>query len=72
MNDNYEPEWSNYLQQFNKPNSEFFICDNSCVDKFCVIVEPRSLDLTILAIKNFLYLLQDKCWGLIIFHGTDN
>jgi len=72
MNDNYEPEWSNYLSQFDKPNSEFFICDNSTVDKYCVIVEPRSLDLTILAIKNFLYLLQDKCWGLIIFHGTEN
>jgi hypothetical protein len=72
MDKNYEPEWSNYMQKFNKPNSEFFICDNSSVEKFCVIVEPRSMDLTILAIKNFLYLLQDKCWGLIIFHGTDN
>lgn len=72
MNDNYEPEWSNYLSQFDKPNSDFFICDNSTVDKYCVIVEPRSLDLTILAIKNFLYLLQDKCWGLIVFHGTEN
>lgn len=72
MNNNYEPEWSNYMQQFNKPNNEFFICDNSSIEKFCVIVEPRSLDLTILAIKNFLYLLQDKCWGLIIFHGIDN
>jgi len=68
----YEPEWSNYLQKFNKPNSEFFILDNSCVQKFCVIVEPRSMELTILAIKNFLSLLQDKCWGLIFFHGTDN
>jgi len=72
MNSTYEPEWSNYLEQFNKPNSEFFICDNSNVNKYCVIVEPRSLDLTILAIKNFLYLLQEKKWGLIIFHGTDN
>jgi hypothetical protein len=60
------------MEKFNKPNSEFFICDNSNVNKYCVIVEPRSLDLTILTIKNFLYLLQEKKWGLIIFHGTDN
>ena len=72
MDDVYEPEWSNHLKQFNKPNNKFIIADNSRVEKYCVIVEPRMIELTILAIKNFLYLLQEKQWGLIIFHGTEN
>jgi len=70
MNAEYEPEWSNYLNHFNKPNEEFNICNDA--DKYCVIVEPRSIELLILVIKNFMYLLQEKKWGLIIFHGTDN
>jgi len=68
----YEPEWSNYLKQFDKPNIGFHIFDNKEVENYCVIVEPRILDITILVIKNFLSLLQDKRWGLIVFHGTEN
>jgi hypothetical protein len=67
----YEPYWSNYLEQFDLSASRFQqIVSNTT--KYCVIVEPREHPLLILVIKNFMYLLQDKGWGHIIFHGTKN
>lgn len=72
MNPEYEPHWSKYLQQFaNLPASEFQRIRRD-TNKFCVIVEPRCHRLLIPVIKNFMYLLQDKGYGLILYHGTDN
>lgn len=67
----YEPYWTNYLKQFDLPNSYF---QNIPLDtnKFCVIVEPREHPLLVLVLKNFMYLLQKKGWGLIIFHSKKN
>ena len=66
-----EPEWNDYLQQFDLDASYFQeITKNT--NKYCVIVEPRIHDKLIPVIKNFMYLLQSKGWGLIIFHGTTN
>ena len=39
--------------------------------KFCVIVEPRQHPNLIPVIKNFMCLLQDAGWGLIVYHGHD-
>lgn len=71
MDKQYEPYWSNYLNQFDISNSYF---NNISIDtnKFCVIVEPRIHPNLILVIKNFMYLLQNKKWGLIIFHSSKN
>ena len=44
----------------------------SNTDKYCVIIEPREHSMLIKVIKNFMYLLQNKGWGLIIIHGSDN
>lgn len=72
MNPEYEPHWSNYLQQFAKlPASEFQRIRRN-TNKFCVIVEPRCHHLLLPVIKNFMYMLQDKGYGLIIYHGTEN
>ena len=67
----YEPYWSNYLKQFDLPASYFQNITRN-TNKFCVIVEPRISNELILVIKNFMYLLQNKGWGLIVFHGTKN
>ena len=67
-----EPYWSNYLQQFADLDSSYFQNIPKDTDKFCVIIEPREHPLLIPVIKNFMYLLQTKNWGLIIFHGTTN
>jgi len=71
MHPNYEPYWSNYLKQFDLDKSHFQNITRN-TDKYCVIVEPRIDKMLILVIKNFMYLLQNKHYGLIIFHGTDN
>jgi len=71
MDKKYEPYWSDYLKQFDLPNEYF---QHICLDtqKFCVIVEPRQLTMFVWVVKNFMYLLQHKQWGFIIFHGTEN
>lgn len=66
-----EPEWNEYLAQFDLDTFYFQKITNQ-TNKFCVIVEPRIDKKLILVIKNFMYLLQEKGWGLIIFHGTQN
>lgn len=73
MDSNYEPYWSDYLQQFDLP-SEYFqhVPSRLQTNKFCVIVEPRISKTLILVIKNFLHVLKERNWGMIVFHGTDN
>ena len=66
-----EPEWNAYLEQFS------FSCKENIeipkdTNKFCVIIEPRIHEKLLLVVKNFMYLLAKKGWGLIIFHGTQN
>jgi hypothetical protein len=65
------PEWISYVNQFNL-TSEHFQEIPKDTNKFCVIIEPRSHHMLIPVIKNFMYLLQKKGWGLILFHGTEN
>lgn len=67
----YEPYWSDYLSQFDLPSSYFQNIPDK-TNKYCVIVEPRKMEILIKVIKNFMYLLQNKGWGLIVVHGTDN
>jgi hypothetical protein len=64
-------EWSDYLKQFDLPY-QYFQNITSNTNKFCVIVEPRKHKFLIPVIKNVMYLLQKKNWGLIIVHGSDN
>ena len=70
INQNYEPYWSEYLAKFNYPNETFNISNNT--DKYAIIIEPRITPLLPLVIKNFMYKLKDKNWGLIIYHGINN
>jgi hypothetical protein len=72
-----EPEWQQYLQQFTLDRID--IADKLAnippvgkTSKFCLIVEPRDHPLLLLVLRNFMYLLQPKGWGLIIFHGRNN
>jgi len=67
-----EPEWNLYLQQFENLDHSYFTKIPQCTNKHCVMIEPRCHSKLIPVIKNFMYLLQDHGWGLIIFHGTDN
>jgi hypothetical protein len=67
-----EPEWNDYLNQFKNLPSTYFQNISINTNKFCVIVEPRKHDKLISVIKNFMFLLQNKGWGLIVFHGTEN
>jgi hypothetical protein len=71
MNPEYEPYWSNYLNQYDLSASYFQNITNS-TNKYCVIVEPRIMPILPKVIKNFMYLLQNKGWGLIVVHGTKN
>ena len=71
MNIYEESYWIDYLKQFDI-SSSYFQNIPSNTNKYCVIIEPRKIDSLVLVIKNFMYLLQNKGWGLIIFHGTDN
>ena len=71
MDNQYEPYWCNYLNQFDISNN-YFNKISIDTDKFCVIVEPRIHANLILVIKNFMFLLQNKNWGLIIFHSSKN
>ncbi len=73
MHPNFEPYWTDYLKQFDLDSTHFKnIKGVGKTKKFCVIVEPRETPLLPLVIKNFMYLLQNKGWGLIVFHGTKN
>ena len=64
-------EWIDYQSQFDLPAAYFQdIPENT--KKHCVIVEPRPHERLVLVIKNFMYLLQKKGWGLVIFHSSDN
>lgn len=63
--------WNNYLAKFDLPPS-FFQHIPKDTTKFCVIVEPRNNPLLISVIKNFMFLLQTRGWGLIVFHGSKN
>jgi hypothetical protein len=65
------PEWIDYQKQFDL-GPEYFQAITDNTRKLCVIVEPRCHERLILVIKNFMYLLQTKGWGLLIFHGRDN
>ena len=67
----YEPYWSNYLKQYDLNENSFKNIQLNTT-KFCVIVETRTTNTLLLVIKNFMYLLQNKNWGLIIFHGKNN
>lgn len=67
-----EPEWDLYLQQFENLDETYFTKISGSTNKHCVIIEPRCHPKLIAVIKNFMYLLQEYNWGLIIFHGTDN
>ena len=71
MDDYYEPHWTNYLKQFDLPPSYFQDIPKD-TSKFCVIVEPREHPLLIPVLKNFMFLLKNKGWGLMIFHGNKN
>ena len=63
--------WDKYLDKFDLPPS-FFQHISKDTDKYCVIVEPRNNPLLISVIKNFMFLLQTRGWGLIVFHVTKN
>lgn len=71
MDEIYEPHWSNYLKQFDLPDDNYQFITND-TNKYCVIIEPRDHPLLIPVIQNFMYLLQKKSWGLIIYHGNKN
>jgi hypothetical protein len=65
------PEWINYQNQFDLSASYFQDIPKE-TNKFCVIVEPRKHPRLIPVIKNYVYLLQKKGWGLVIICGTAN
>jgi hypothetical protein len=67
-----EPEWIEYLNQFEKLDYSYFSKIPRNTNKHCVILETRSDPTLIKVIKNFMYLLQNEGWGLIIFHGIEN
>ena len=66
-----DKDWLDYLNQFDL-SFNYFQNIPSVTEKYCVIIEPREHPLLIKVIKNFMYLLQNKGWGLIIIHGSDN
>jgi hypothetical protein len=65
------PEWLDYLHQFDLPAGHFQNIP-LLTNKHCVIIEPREHELLAPVIKNFMYLLQNKGWGLVVIHGTQN
>ena len=71
MPSKYEPYWSNYLEKFNKSDEHFQNIPRN-TNKFCVMVEPRKHNALIPVMKNFMYMLQKKNYGLIVFHGPRN
>jgi hypothetical protein len=67
-----QPEWMEYLNQFEKLDASYFSKIPKITNKYCIILETRTDPILINVIKNFMYLLQNEGWGLIIFHGIDN
>lgn len=73
-----EPEWTQYLQQFALDTCPAIrqrltkISPVGKTAKFCVIVEPRDHPFLLPVLRNFMYMLQPKGWGLIVFHGRNN
>lgn len=67
-----EPEWISYLNQFEKLDSSHFSKIPKNTNKHCVILETRTDPTFIKVVKNFMYLLQNEGWGLILFHGIEN
>jgi hypothetical protein len=65
------PEWIEYQTQFDLPADHFQEIPEDTT-KYCVIVEPRAHPRLLIVIKNFMYLLQKKGWGLIVFHSPEN
>lgn len=65
------PEWIDYQAQFDL-GPEYFQSITNDRRKLCVIVESRSHPKLLIVIKNFMYLLQKKGWGLAIFHCKEN
>jgi hypothetical protein len=67
------PEWIEYQSQFDLP-AEYFQAIPSSAETTtqCVLIEPRPHPRLILVIKNFMFLLQKKGWGLVIFHSSAN
>ena len=65
------PEWIAYQSQFDL-GPEYFQGITNESRKMCVIVENRCHARLIIVIKNYMYLLQSKGWGLVIFHGKTN
>lgn len=61
--------WKNYLFKFQNCQVQDFPINT---DRFLVTVETRCHELLEVVIKNFLYFLQNKNWGLVIFHGNTN
>ena len=65
------PEWIDYQLQFDL-SADYFQDIPEKSHKQCVIIETRCHERLIIVIKNFMYLLQKKGWGLTIFHSTMN
>ncbi len=65
-------EWKAYLNQFQDLSHEQFQHITTNTSKFCVIIETRISPLLPLVIKNYMYLLQRKGWGLVVVHGLLN
>jgi len=65
------PEWIEYQSQFDLPAFYFQKIPKETT-KYCVIIEPRCHPKLIIVIKNFMYLLQSKGWGLIVYHSGEN
>jgi len=69
----HHPLWNTHLKKYDVSWEYFqYIVSPNQTQNFCVIVEPRQMEELPLVIKNFMYLLQHKNWGLIVVHGTQN
>jgi hypothetical protein len=66
--------WNQYVEQFRNLPSSYLsnIPAIGRTNKFCVMIEPRKHILLVPVIKNFMYLLQNKGYGIIFAHGTRN
>jgi hypothetical protein len=68
----YENDWNNYLNQFDKMDPSIFQNITKNTNRFCIIIEPREHPLLEKVLRNFIFLLSGKGWGFIICHGTKN
>lgn len=67
-----QPAWINYLKQFEHLDASKFQNIVEKTNRYCVIVEFRKHGWFELVVKNFMYLLAQRGWGLVVFHGLDN